>query len=114
MSEKTIFARIVDREIPAKIVYEDDRVLAFHDVNPQAPIHILVIPKKPIDRIDNMTPEDRELVGHIIYAATQIARQQQLTDGYRLVINNGEHAGQTVFHIHCHILGGRRMGWPPG
>lgn len=114
MAQKTIFARIIDREIPAKIVYEDDRVLAFHDVNPQAPIHILIIPKKAIDRIENLSPGDRELAGHMVWAAAQIAKEQQLVDGYRLVFNNGENAGQTVFHIHLHLLGGRHMGWPPG
>lgn len=114
MSQKTIFARIIDREIPAKIVYEDDQSLAFHDVNPQAPVHILIIPKRPIDRIENLAPGDREVVGHLVWVASKIAKDQQLSDGYRLVFNNGDDAGQTVFHIHLHLLGGRRMAWPPG
>jgi histidine triad (HIT) family protein len=114
MAEKTIFARIIDREIPARIVYEDDRSLAFHDVNPQAPVHVLIVPKRAIDRIENMAEADEALVGHLVYVATQIARELKLTDGYRLVMNNGEHAGQSVFHIHLHLLGGRHLGWPPG
>src|SRR5687767_14068120 len=97
---KTIFAKIIDREIPAKIAYEDEQCLAFHDINPAAPTHILIIPKKPIDRIENMTAEDAPLIGHLVWAATEIARKLHLTDGYRLVLNNGAGAGQTVFHIH--------------
>jgi histidine triad (HIT) family protein len=111
---KTIFAKIIDREIPADIVYEDDRCLAFRDINPQAPTHILVIPRKPIDRIENMTDADETLVGHLVHVASQLAKKEGLSDGFRLVFNNGEHAGQTVFHIHLHLLGGRDMGWPPG
>ena len=114
MADKTIFARIIDREIPARIVYEDDTALAFHDVNPQAPVHVLVVPKRAIDRIENMRPEDEALVGHLTYVATRVARDLNLRDGYRLVMNNGEHAGQSVFHIHLHLLGGRHLGWPPG
>jgi histidine triad (HIT) family protein len=111
---KTIFAKIIDREIPAKIVYEDDRCLAFHDINPQAPTHILVVPKQPIDQIENMTESDAPLVGHLVYTASQIAKKQGLHGGYRLVINNGAGAGQTVFHVHVHLLGGRPFSWPPG
>jgi len=114
MADKTIFARIIDREIPARIVFEDDQVLAFHDVNPQAPVHVLVIPKRAIDRIENMKPSDEPLLGHMVWAATEVARTLKLNDGYRVVINNGEHAGQSVFHIHVHLLGGRHLGWPPG
>ena len=113
-SEKTIFAKIIDREIPADIVHEDDRCLAFRDINPQAPVHVLVIPKKPIDMVENMSADDAPLVGHIVHVATQLAKQLELDDGYRLVINNGERAGQTVFHLHLHLLGGRRLAWPPG
>lgn len=113
MSEKTIFAKIIDRELPADIVYEDDRCLAFRDIAPAAPTHVLVIPKTPLDRIENMTEDMEAHVGHLVYVATQIAKKEGL-EGYRLVMNNGEQAGQTVFHIHLHVLGGRAMSWPPG
>jgi len=109
----TVFQKIIDREIPADIVFEDDSVLAFRDINPQAPIHILIIPKKPIDRLSNAVTEDEDLLGHMMFCATQIAREQGLED-YRFVVNNGAGAGQTVFHLHMHILGGRPMTWPPG
>ena len=109
----TIFKKIIDREIPADFVYEDEEVCAFRDVNPQAPVHILIIPKKPIDSISEMEEEDTNLIGKLMYTATEIAREQNLDD-YRLVINNGKGAGQTVFHLHLHILGGRPFGWPPG
>lgn len=112
--DKTIFAKIIDREIPADIVHEDDRSLAFRDINPAAPTHILVIPKKPIDRIENMTEADESLVGHLVYVATRLAQKEGLGDGYRLVMNNGRDAGQSVFHIHLHLLGGRGLAWPPG
>lgn len=112
---RTIFEKIIAREIPARIVYEDDRVLAFHDVNPQAPTHILIVPRKPIGRIGLADPADRELLGHLLLKAAEVAAQAGLKDsGYRLVINNGPHAGEAVPHLHCHILGGRPMGWPPG
>lgn len=114
MSDKTIFAKIIDREIPADIVFEDDQVLAFRDVNPQAPTHVLVIPKKPIDKIENMSADDAPLIGHLMHAATQIAKDLGLDGGYRLVINNGAAAGQSVFHLHLHILAGRPFAWPPG
>jgi histidine triad (HIT) family protein len=114
MSEKTIFAKIIDREIPATIVYEDDRSLAFRDINPGAPTHILVIPKKPIDMIQNLEEEDEALVGHLVFVASKIAKDEGLADGYRLVFNNGVGAGQSVFHIHLHLLGGRQLSWPPG
>ena len=113
MSEKTIFARIIDRELPADIVYEDDRCLAFRDIAPAAPTHVLVIPKTPLDRIENMTEDMEADVGHLVYVATKIAKQEGL-QGFRLVMNNGEEAGQSVFHIHLHVLGGRPMSWPPG
>ncbi len=111
----TLFQKIIDREIPADIVYETDHVLAFRDINPQAPVHVLVIPKKPIDRIANAAPDDEALLGKVMLAAAEVARLEGIeATGYRLVINNGENAGQTVFHLHCHVLGGRRQGWPPG
>ena len=109
----TIFQKIIDRTIPADIVYEDDEVLAFRDINPQAPVHILVIPKKPIASLSEMEEADSELIGKLMYRAAQVARGQNLND-YRLAINNGARAGQTVFHLHVHILGGRLFTWPPG
>ncbi|NES01659.1 MAG: histidine triad nucleotide-binding protein [Okeania sp. SIO2F4] len=115
MSEQeTIFSKIIQREIPADIVYEDDMALAFRDINPQAPIHILVIPKKPIPKLADAVPEDHALMGHLLLTAKRIAEEQGLQNGYRVVINNGAEAGQTVFHLHLHILGGRQMQWPPG
>ena len=109
----TIFQKIIDREIPADIVHENDEVLAFRDINPQAPIHILVIPKKPLVSISKMTESDSAMIGRLMYQATKVAEAQNLED-YRLVINNGAGAGQTVFHLHVHILGGREFTWPPG
>lgn len=110
----TIFKKIIDKEIPAKIVYEDDLCLAFHDVNPQAPVHILVIPKTTeIDCLSSATQKHQNLLGHLFLKASEIAKKEKLND-YRIVINNGEAAGQTVFHLHLHILGGRPMTWPPG
>ena len=113
MSE-TIFTKILNREIPADIVHEDDQSLAFKDINPQAPVHILVIPKKPIPTINDLTPDDEALVGHLYTVAAKIAREQGIAeDGYRTVMNCNEHGGQSVYHIHLHILGGKRLGWPP-
>ncbi len=110
----TIFSKIINREIPADIVYEDELCLAFRDVNPQAPIHILVIPKKPIPRIIDAVEEDKTLLGHLCLAANNIAKQEGVEDAFRLVINNGENVGQSVFHLHVHILAGRSFTWPPG
>ena len=110
----TIFAKIIDREIPADIVYEDDRCLAFRDINPQAPVHILLIPKKPIARLVDSREKDRDLLGHLMLTAGAIARDQGAGDAFRLVVNNGAEAGQEVFHLHVHILAGRRFSWPPG
>lgn len=111
----SIFSKIIRREIPATIVYEDDRVLAFRDIAPQAPVHILIVPKQPIPTLNDATDEDRELLGHILLTAQRLARQENIADrGYRLVINTNSEAGQTVFHLHCHLLGGRPMSWPPG
>lgn len=110
----TIFGKIIRREIPANIVYEDDLALAFKDINPQAPTHILVIPKKPIPQLDGATDEDQVLLGHLLLTAKKVAAQGGLSNGYRLVINNGNDGGQTVDHLHIHILGNRPMKWPPG
>lgn len=109
----TIFQKIIDREIPASIVYEDEHTLAFHDVAPQAPTHILIIPKKPLAKLSDAQDDDAALLGRLLLTATSVARQQGLTD-YRLVVNNGAGAGQSVFHLHLHVLGGRPMSWPPG
>jgi histidine triad (HIT) family protein len=110
----TIFQKIIDKEIPADILYEDDLCLAFRDINPQAPVHILIIPKKSIAKVCETTKDDSELMGHMILQANAIAKKEGIEDGYRLVINNGAKAGQSVFHLHLHILGGRIMQWPPG
>jgi histidine triad (HIT) family protein len=110
----TLFSKIIRREIPADIVYEDDLALAFRDIHPQAPVHILVIPKKTIPKLADAQPEDQALLGHLLLTAKTVAEQQGLTDGYRVVINTGKDGGQTVYHLHLHILGGRAMGWPPG
>jgi len=112
--EDTIFSKIIRREIPADIVYEDDLCLAFRDITPQAPIHILVIPKKPISKLSEAQTEDEALLGHLLFAVSEIAKEQSLEKGYRVVINTGEDGGQTVFHLHLHLLGGRALGWPPG
>jgi histidine triad (HIT) family protein len=109
----TIFQKIIDREIPADIVYEDDRALAFRDVQPQAPVHVLVIPKQPVENVAALTQSDAELAGHLLLVAAKVAAQENLTD-YRLVTNNGAAAGQSVFHLHIHVLGGRPLSWPPG
>lgn len=114
MSNPTIFQKIIDRQIPADIVYEDDLCLAFRDINPQAPVHILLIPKKSIATLSHAGPEDQHLLGHLLLTAPKIAQEQGLADGFRLVVNTGEGGGQTVFHLHLHILGGRSMQWPPG
>ncbi len=111
---KTIFERICAREIPAQIVYEDDQVVAFRDINPQAPTHVLVVPRKPIPRLAEAAPGDQGLLGHLLLKAAEVARQLRLTGGYRLVINNGPDGGESVPHLHVHLLGGRSMGWPPG
>jgi histidine triad (HIT) family protein len=110
----TIFSKIVRREIPAQIVYEDELCLAFRDINPQAPTHVLLIPKKEIPRLVDAKPEDQALLGHLLLAANKIAQQLGVADAYRLVINNGEDAGQSVFQIHFHLLAGRAFKWPPG
>jgi histidine triad (HIT) family protein len=112
---KTIFQKIADHEIPATLVYEDDQVAAFRDINPQAPVHILIVPRKSIPRIAQAGAEDQPLLGHLLLKAAEIAAKEGLNPaGYRLVINNGPHGGESVPHLHCHILGGRPMQWPPG
>jgi histidine triad (HIT) family protein len=109
-----LFCKIRDGAIPAKEVYQDDRALAFRDINPQAPTHILVIPRKHIASLNELTEEDTALVGHLHMVAAKLARDEGLTRGYRTLFNTGPEAGQTVFHIHLHLLGGRVMEWPPG
>ena len=110
----TLFLKIINREIPADIVYEDDQCLAFKDINPQAPMHILIIPKKPIAKLMEAETSDQELLGHLMLKAAEIAEQRGYGSAFRLVVNNGEGAGQAVFHLHLHILGGRPLSWPPG
>lgn len=114
MPGKTIFKKIIDREIPASIVYEDELCLAFRDVHPQAPTHVLVIPKKEIPSVADAADEDRPLLGHLLVTARNIAAQLGLNEGYRLVVNCGPDGGQTVDHLHVHLLGGRPLTWPPG
>src|SRR5436190_12930334 len=112
---KTLFEKIIAREIPATIVYEDELVLAFKDIKPQAPTHVLMIPKKPIARIAEATPEDHKVLGHLLLKAAEVAKNSELDrTGFRLVFNNGPDAGEAVPHLHCHIIGGRKLGWPPG
>jgi histidine triad (HIT) family protein len=110
----TLFGKIIRREIPADVVYEDDFCLAFRDINPQAPTHVLLIPKKEIDRLANAGSEDQALLGHLMLAAGKVAKQLGVGDAFRLVVNNGAQAGQSVFHLHLHILAGRKLEWPPG
>jgi len=114
MLKDNIFQKIIDRQIPANIVYEDDQCLAFRDVNPQAPVHVLIIPRKVIPTHGDLTEEDKALLGHLHLVAVRLAGQLGIEDGYRLVINCKEKAGQTVPHLHMHLLGGRAMHWPPG
>lgn len=110
----TLFSKIIRREIPADIVYEDDQCLAFRDINPQAPTHVLLIPKKEIPKLADAGAGDQALLGHLLLAAGKIARQLGVADAFRLVVNNGAEAGQSVFHVHLHILAGRPLRWPPG
>ena len=109
----TIFSKIIKKEIPADIIHEDEKCIAFNDISPQAPTHILVIPRKEIAKLSDSQECDKELLGHLMFSATQIAKKLDLND-YRLIVNNGADAGQTVFHLHIHILSGRPFGWPPG
>jgi len=114
MPEKTIFKKIIDGEINADIVYEDEQCLALNDVNPQAPTHVLVIPRKEIASLNDLSDEDQSLVGHLLLVVKKVATDLRLADGYRVVINCGEQGGQSVPHLHLHLLGGRVMKWPPG
>ena len=110
-----LFCKIVKKEIPAKVLFEDEQVVAFSDVKPQAPTHALVIPKRHIVSLNEATPADAELLGRLVIAAQRVAREAGISDsGWRFVVNNGAHAGQSVFHVHAHVLGGRPMAWPPG
>lgn len=110
----TIFTKIINRQIPADIVYEDEQCLAFKDINPQAPVHLLLIPKQPLDMLSNARPGDQAMLGHLLLAAGKIARQLKVDGAFRVVINNGEEGGQAVFHLHMHLLAGRPFRWPPG
>lgn len=110
----TIFGKIIRRELPADIVYEDELCLAFRDINPQAPTHVLVVPKKEIDKLSSADRGDQALLGHLMLAAGKVARQLGVGDAFRVVVNNGAQAGQSVFHLHLHILAGRKLDWPPG
>jgi histidine triad (HIT) family protein len=110
----TVFEKIIAREIPAKIAYEDDDVLAFHDVNPQAPVHVLIVPKRVIPRLTEATSADEALLGKLLLAARKVASDLGLTNGYRVVINSGPDAGESVPHLHVHVLGKRALAWPPG
>ncbi|XP_064083634.1 uncharacterized HIT-like protein Synpcc7942_1390 [Macrobrachium nipponense] len=110
----TIFDKIIDRSIPADIVYEDEKCLAFRDVAPQAPVHILVIPKKRIPMLSEAVDDEAQLLGHLLIAVKKVAAQEKLDSGFRVVINNGKDGAQSVYHLHLHILGGRQMSWPPG
>lgn len=110
----TIFEKIARREIPAEIIFENEDVVAFHDANPQAPVHLLVVPKRVIPRIAEASDNDAQLLGTLLLAARDVAKQLKLTSGYRIVINNGPDGGETVPHLHLHVLGKRQLGWPPG
>ncbi|XP_024131333.1 histidine triad nucleotide-binding protein 2, mitochondrial isoform X1 [Oryzias melastigma] len=111
---QTIFSKVIDKSIPADIIYEDEKCLAFRDISPQAPVHFLVIPRTPIPRISAAEDTDAELLGHLLVVAKNMAKQESLSDGYRVVINDGKHGAQSVYHLHVHVLGGRQMTWPPG
>ncbi|KAK1176303.1 histidine triad nucleotide-binding protein 1-like [Acipenser oxyrinchus oxyrinchus] len=112
--EDTLFSKIIRKEIPAKIFYEDEQCIAFHDIAPQAPTHFLVVPRKPIAQLSKAEEADAALLGHLMIVAKKCAEEMGLSKGYRLVLNDGPHGGQEVYHIHIHVLGGRQMGWPPG
>jgi histidine triad (HIT) family protein len=114
MSGSSIFTRIINKEIPADIVYEDDLVVAFRDINPQAPIHILIVPREPLVNVSAFSAETEHIAGRMLRAAGEIARQQGIGNGYRLIINEGHDGGQDVMHVHMHLMAGRKLGWPPG
>jgi histidine triad (HIT) family protein len=110
----TVFEKIIAREIPAKIIWEDDDSVVFHDVNPQAPVHVLIVPKKVIPRLTDATDDDRALLGKLLLVARDVAKKLELSSGYRVVINSGPNAGESVPHLHVHLLGKRALAWPPG
>uniref|UniRef100_A0A1W7RAD6 HIT domain-containing protein n=1 Tax=Hadrurus spadix TaxID=141984 RepID=A0A1W7RAD6_9SCOR len=110
----TVFGKILRKEIPCKFIYEDDMCVAFHDLNPQAPVHFLVIPKKCIPQLSKANEDDEKLLGHLMVVAQKVAKQQNLSRGFRLVVNDGPEGCQSVYHLHLHVLGGRQMSWPPG
>ena len=114
MKKKTLFEKLIDREIPANIVYEDDLCIAIEDINPQAPIHVLLIPKKPIEKFSDFREAEKNLLGHLFLKINEVASLCNISDNFRININNGAEAGQEVFHVHIHILGGRKFNWPPG
>ncbi|XP_054842582.1 adenosine 5'-monophosphoramidase HINT2 [Eublepharis macularius] len=111
---QTVFSKILDGSIAAEVLYQDDKCMAFRDVAPKAPVHFLVIPRQPIPRISRVAESDAQLLGHLLVVASQTARAQGLSEGYRVVINDGKHGAQSIYHLHLHVLGGRQMGWPPG
>ncbi len=111
---KTLFQKIANREIPAKLIHEDAVCVAFHDISPQAPTHVLVVPRKPIARVAEATAEDQATLGHLLLVAAELSRQLNLAKGFRIVINNGPDGGESVPHLHVHLLGGRALSWPPG
>mgnify|MGYP003648882035 FL=1 len=113
-SQDTLFTKIINREIPAEIIYEDELCVAFKDVNPQAPLHVLLVPRKVLTKLSDASEQEQSLLGHLMLTAPLIAKQEGYSDGFRIVINNGEAAGQTVFHLHIHIIAGRELSWPPG
>ncbi|XP_066601175.1 adenosine 5'-monophosphoramidase HINT1 [Prorops nasuta] len=110
----TIFGKILRKEIPCKFIYEDDKCVAFHDINAQAPVHFLVIPRKPIEQLSKAEDQDEALLGHLMLVARKLAKQEGLDNGFRLVVNDGKNGAQSVFHLHLHVLGGRQLQWPPG
>lgn len=111
---KTLFEKIIDREIPGDIIYEDDQCIAFRDINPGAPMHVLVVPRKPIPRLCDAEPDDQALLGHLLMVCNKVAEQEGNGEAFRVAINNGAGAGQSVFHLHLHVIGGRDLKWPPG
>ncbi len=113
-NQETLFTKIINREVPAKIIYEDDLCIAFRDINPQAPLHALLVPKQVLPKLSDSSQQEQSLLGHLMLTTALIAEQQGYADAFRVVVNNGEDAGQTVFHLHIHIIAGRELSWPPG
>ncbi|MCK4558470.1 MAG: histidine triad nucleotide-binding protein [Calditrichia bacterium] len=115
MEEETIFSQIIDKKKPAEIIFEDEEVIAFKDINPQAPVHVLIVPRKPIPKLTDADESDTAILGKMVMVARQIAKDFGLDeDGFRLLLNEGKNGGQTIYHLHFHLLGGRRLMWPPG